>query len=106
MQNCPSPVIRFPRERVLFAVDFVPVESVAFRDFPDTYVEDWIESLKQVELMDFDVLAPGHGSLGRKEHVRRFREYMQDLHGAVLRYVGEGNPEEMKTLIKLPKYEK
>ena len=57
--------------------------------------------------MDFDILAPGHGPLGRKEHVRLFREYMQDLHGAVLQYAREGKSlEEMKTLIKLPKYEK
>jgi glyoxylase-like metal-dependent hydrolase (beta-lactamase superfamily II) len=102
-----SIVIRFPRERVLFAVDFIPVESVAFRDFPDAYIEDWIESLKRVELMDFDILAPGHGALGRKQHVRMFREYMQDLHGAVLLHAREGKSlDEMKTLIKLPKYEK
>jgi glyoxylase-like metal-dependent hydrolase (beta-lactamase superfamily II) len=101
-----SIVMRFPRERLLFAVDFIPVEAVAFRDFPDAYIEDWIESLKQVELMDFDTLVPGHGPLGRKEHVRLFREYMEDLHGAVLMYAREGKSlEEMKTLIKLPKYE-
>ena len=35
-----SIVMRFPKERVLFAVDFIPVESVAFRDFPDAYVGD------------------------------------------------------------------
>jgi hypothetical protein len=46
-------------------------------------------------------------ALGRKEHVRIFREYMEDLHGAVLQYVREGKSlEEMKTLIKPPKYEK
>ena len=102
-----SIIMRFPKERVLFAVDFIPVESVAFRDFPDAYIEDWIDSLQRVELMDFNILAPGHGPLGRKEHVYMFREYMQDLHGAVLQYAREGKSlEEMKTLIKLPKYEK
>ena len=36
-----------------------------------------------------------------------FWEYMQDLHGVVLQYAREGKSlEEMKTLIKLPKYEK
>jgi glyoxylase-like metal-dependent hydrolase (beta-lactamase superfamily II) len=102
-----SIVMRFPKERVLFAVDFIPVESVAFRDFPDAYIEDWIDSLQRVEVMDFDILVPGHGPLGRKEHVRMFREYMQDLHGAVLQHAREGKSlEEMKTLIKLPRYEK
>ncbi len=102
-----SIVMRFPRERVLFAVDFIPVESVAFRDFPDAYIEDWIESLKRVEAMDFDILAPGHGPLGRKDHVRMYREYMEDLRGEVLKYAREGKSlEEMKQLIKLPKYAK
>ncbi|MGH8056416.1 MAG: MBL fold metallo-hydrolase, partial [Candidatus Entotheonellia bacterium] len=102
-----SIVMRFPRERLLFAVDFIPVESVAFRDFPDAYIDEWIESLKRVELMDFDVLVPGHGPLGKKEHVRQFREYMEDLRNAVLRYAREGKSlEEMKQLITLPKYEK
>jgi glyoxylase-like metal-dependent hydrolase (beta-lactamase superfamily II) len=102
-----SIVMRFPKERLLFAVDFIPVEAMAFRDFPDAYVEDWIESLMEVELLDFDVLVPGHGPVGRKEHVRMFREYMEDLRGAILQYAREGKSlEEMKTLIKLPKYEK
>jgi glyoxylase-like metal-dependent hydrolase (beta-lactamase superfamily II) len=102
-----SIVMRFPRERLLFAVDFIPVESVAFRDFPDAYIEDWIESLKRVELMDFDVLVPGHGPVGRKEHVRMFREYMEDLRGEVLQYARQGKSlEEMKRVIKLSKYER
>jgi glyoxylase-like metal-dependent hydrolase (beta-lactamase superfamily II) len=101
-----SIVMRFPRERILFAVDFIPVNSLAFRDFPDAYMPDWIESLKVVERMDFDILAPGHGALGTKTNVIMFREYLQDLRGEVLRYAREGkSADEMKQLIKLPKYD-
>jgi glyoxylase-like metal-dependent hydrolase (beta-lactamase superfamily II) len=64
-----SIVMRFPKERILVAVDFIPVEALAFRDFPDAYINDWIDSLRKVEMMDFDILAPGHGPLGRKAHV-------------------------------------
>jgi glyoxylase-like metal-dependent hydrolase (beta-lactamase superfamily II) len=100
-----SIVMRFPRERILFAVDFIPVNSYAFRDFPDAYMPDWIESLQRVEAMHFDVLAPGHGPLGSKANVTMFREYLQDLRGEVLRYAREGKSlDEMKTLITLPKY--
>jgi glyoxylase-like metal-dependent hydrolase (beta-lactamase superfamily II) len=101
-----SIVMRFPRERILFAVDFIPVNSLAFRDFPDAYMPDWIESLKVVETMDFDILAPGHGALGTKANAIMFREYLQDLRGEVLRYAREGkSADEMKQLIKLPKYD-
>ena len=77
-----SIVMRFPRERILFAVDFIPVNSYSFRDFPDAYMPDWIESLRRVEALDFDVLAPGHGPLGTKANVTMFREYLQDLRAA------------------------
>lgn len=100
-----SIVMRFPRERILFAVDFIPVNSYSFRDFPDAYMPDWIESLRRVEAMDFDVLAPGHGPLGAKANVTMFREYLQDLRTEVVRYAREGKSvDEMKQLITLPKY--
>jgi len=102
-----SIVMRFPKERVLFAVDFIPVEAVAFRDFPDAYIEDWLESLKRVEQLDFDILAPGHGPLGKKDHVRMFRGYLEDLRGEVVKYAREGKSlDDMKRLIKLEKYAK
>ena len=102
-----SIVMRFPKERLLFAVDFIPVESLAFRNFPDAYIEDWIESLKRVEQLDFDILAPGHGPLGKKEHVRMFRDYLEALRGEVLQYAREGKSlEDMKALIKMEKYAK
>jgi glyoxylase-like metal-dependent hydrolase (beta-lactamase superfamily II) len=102
-----SIVMRFPKERILFAVDFIPVESLAFRDFPDAYINDWIDSLRKVDTMDFDILAPGHGPLGRKAHVAMFREYLEELRSEVSRYVREGKSlEETKQLVKMSKYEK
>lgn len=100
-----SIVMRFPAERVLFAVDFIPVESLPFRDFSDAYIEDWIGSLKRVEALDFDILAPGHGSLGRKEHVRMLRSYMEELRDEILKYARQGKSlEEIKQLVKMEKY--
>ena len=100
-----SIVMRFPRERLLFAVDFIPVNSYAFRSFPDAYMPDWIDSLRVVEAMDFDVLAPGHGPLGTKANVVMFREYLQDLRAEVTRHAREGKSvDEIKQLVTLPKY--
>ena len=100
-----SIVMRFPRERLLFAVDFIPVNSFAFRDFPDSYMPDWIDSLRRVEALDFDVLVPGHGPLGNKASVTMFREYLQDLREEVTRYAREGKSvDEIKRLVTLPRY--
>ncbi len=79
-----SIVMRFPAERALFAVDFIPVKTVAFKNFPDAYIPEWIESLKRVEQMDFDILVPGHGNVGEKADVKAFREYMEFLYVKVL----------------------
>ncbi len=100
-----SIVMRFPEERVLFAVDFIPVKSLPFRDFPDSYIGDWIESLKKAENLDFDILAPGHGQLGRKEDVRAVRNYIEELQQQVRPLLAQGkSPDEIKQLVKMEKY--
>lgn len=101
-----SIVMRFPKERVLYAVDFIPVMAIAFRDLPDAYLPDWLDSLKRVEAMDFDILAPGHGPLGNKDSVRQFHAYLDELYGNVLKQARDGRKvDEVKQAVKLPKYE-
>ena len=100
-----SIVMRFPAQKSLFAVDFIPVKSLPYRDLHDSYIEDWIESLKRVEALDFDTLVPGHGSLGRKDHVRMVRGYMEELWGHVVKYRRQGKSvDEIKQLVKMDKY--
>jgi len=100
-----SIVMRLPAEKLIFAVDFIPVNSMGFRDWPDAYLEEWIESLKRVEAMEFDILAPGHGALGDKKHVTAFRAYMEDLRNQVLAAVRAGKTlEETKALVDISKY--
>ncbi len=98
-------VLRFPAERVLFAVDFIAADRVAFRDLPDAYFPDWIEALRRVEAMDFDILALGHGPIGVKADVSGHRAYLEDLYAAVLAGLRAGQSiEQMKATIKLEKY--
>jgi glyoxylase-like metal-dependent hydrolase (beta-lactamase superfamily II) len=100
-----SLVMRFPKEKIAFAVDFIPVNSVAFRDFPDAYLDEWIDSLRRVEAMEFDILAPGHGPLGNKANVTAFRNYLEDLRAQVLAAARAGKTlEETKKLVDLSKY--
>jgi glyoxylase-like metal-dependent hydrolase (beta-lactamase superfamily II) len=101
-----SLVVLLPQDRLLFAVDFIPVETVAYRALPDGYPDEWIDSLKQVEGLEFDTLVPGHGKIGKKEHVQQFRVYLEDLRAAVLEQVQKGvGIEEAKKNVQLPKYE-
>ena len=101
-----SLVVLLPKEKILFAVDFIPVETVAYRTMRSDYPDDWIESLKRVEQLDFDMLVPGHGKVGRKEHVRMFRGYLEDLRTAVMEQIKKGaSLEQAKQSVRLPKYE-
>jgi len=101
-----SLVVLLPENKLLFAVDFIPVETVAYRTMRSDYPDDWIESLKQVEQLDFETLVPGHGKVGKKEHVRQFRGYLEDLRAAVNEQVlKSASLEEVKKTVQLPKYE-
>ena len=100
-----SIVMTFPEERTLFAVDFIPVRTLAFRDFGDAYIPEWIDSLKAVEAMDFDILAPGHGSLGTRADVAAFRGYMEDLRAEVLASLRAGRSlEETQQVVTMDAY--
>jgi len=101
-----SLVVLLPQHKLLFAVDFIPVETVAYRSMRSDYPDDWIESLKRVEQLDFETLVPGHGKIGRKEHVRMFRGYLEDLRAAVLEQVRKGaGLEDAKKAVQLSKYQ-
>jgi len=80
-----SIVLLYPERRLLFAVDFIPVNSLPFQNLPDAYPEEWVESLRWIEEnLDFDVLVPGHPPLpGTKANVTGVREYLEDLMAAV-----------------------
>jgi glyoxylase-like metal-dependent hydrolase (beta-lactamase superfamily II) len=102
-----SVVVLLPKERILFAVDFIPVETLAYRTLPDAYPDEWIDSLKRVEALEFDQLVPGHGNIGKREHVRLFREYLQELRAAVQQQIQQGaSLEEAKKTVQLPGYDK
>jgi glyoxylase-like metal-dependent hydrolase (beta-lactamase superfamily II) len=106
-----SLVLLLPQEKLVFAVDFVPIQTVNFRNMPDSFLPDWFESLDRVLSLDWDRLIPGHpyagGRLGTKADVRALKEYMTDLSNAVRQAAAEGKCwDRAMQEIKLPKYEK
>ncbi len=97
--------LRFPKERILFAVDFIPVRSLAYRDFPGAVFPEWLDSLSRAEALDFDILVPGHGPVGGKADVKMHREYLEDLRDQVTRQVKAGKSlSETQALVNLDKY--
>jgi glyoxylase-like metal-dependent hydrolase (beta-lactamase superfamily II) len=95
----------FPDERAVFTVDFISTKRLAFRTLGDAYFPEWIEAIKRVEAIDFDILVPGHGAMGTKADARDHRIYLEDLYAAVLAGTRAGQSlEEMQAAITLDKY--
>lgn len=98
-------VMHFPAERAVFAVDIVARNRLPFKDFPNAYIEPWIESLKKLEAMDFDILLPGHGEIGSKADVTAHRRYIEELRAEVLAQIRAGKTvEEIKQLVSMAAY--
>jgi glyoxylase-like metal-dependent hydrolase (beta-lactamase superfamily II) len=87
-----SIVLLYPERRLLFAVDFIPVDRLPYQNLGDSYPDEWIESLRWIEEnLDFDTLVPGHPPLpGTKADVSEMRNYLQDLMAAVRAAQDEG----------------
>ncbi len=107
-----SLVMRLPKEKLVFVVDFAPIESVQFRNIPDNASPlEYIESLKKLAALDWDRMIPGHpyagGRLGTKKDVQDDIAYMEDLSAEVKKAADAGKcfDTAMKE-VKLPKYEK
>ncbi len=104
-------VMRLPKEKILFAVDFLPVGSVPGRGMIDFYPLEAEESIKQVLKMDWERLIPGHpgapgGRLGTKADVQDQLTFLQDASEAVKVAAREGKCwEGVEKEMKLPKYE-
>ena len=104
-------VMRLPKEKIIFTVDWIPIEGVQFRGMADTYVPDIEEGLKKVIALDWETLIPGHPGpggkqTGTKQNARDELDYLQDLSAAVKQEVSQSKTyDEAVKDIALPKYQ-
>ena len=100
-----SIIVWVPERRVAFMVDAVSVRTVPWRDMADGDPRGWTTALERLNELDFDILAPGHGPTGRKEHVGENIQYMRDLIQAVATRMDRGETlEEIQASLELPQY--
>jgi len=107
-----SLVMRLPKDKILFAVDFIPVGSFPGLAMVDSYPLEWEESLKKVIAMDWDRLIPGHpgqpgGRLGTKDDAQAMLTLLQDVSATIKPEAQAGGCwAKVEKEMKLPKYEK
>jgi len=98
-------VMYFPAERTVFAVDIVAVKRLPYQDLPDADMTGWIATLKALEAMDFDILAPGHGALGGKADLADHRRYLESLREQVKAGMAAGKSvDELKQSVTMSDY--
>jgi glyoxylase-like metal-dependent hydrolase (beta-lactamase superfamily II) len=106
-----SIVMRLPKEKIIFAVDFLPVGTLPGRGMIDFYPLEAENSIKQVLAMDWERLIPGHpgapgGRLGTKKDAQDQLTFLQEASEAVKVEAREGKCwEPAEKEMKLPKYE-
>ncbi len=87
-------VMRLPKQKILFAVDFLPVGGFPGRGMIDSYPLEWEDSIKKVLAMDWERLIPGHpgpgGRLGTKKDVQDVLALLQDVSAEVKKAARDG----------------
>ena len=104
-----SLVMWLPKEKVIFAVDFIPVGSLPGRGMIDSYPLEWEDSMKKMIAMDWDKLIPGHpgtgGRLGTKKDAQEMLTFLQETSAEVRTAAREGKCwDTVEKEMKLPKY--
>ena len=106
-----SLIMRLPKEKIIFVVDFLPLSGTQFRIMADTYLPDQENTMKKILGMDWERLIPGHPGaggrqIGDKKDAQVDLDYMLDLSAAVKKATEEGKCYAGAIAeIKLPKYE-
>jgi len=79
--------VYLPRERVVVTGDAV----IGWTPFMgDGYPQDWPDTLRRLEQLDFERMIMGHGQVAGRDWLRTFRSYVEDLVDAVRREIWAG----------------
>jgi glyoxylase-like metal-dependent hydrolase (beta-lactamase superfamily II) len=103
-------VMRLPKEKIIFAVDIIPVGSLPGRAMIDSYPLEWEDTMKKVLAMDWDRLIPGHpgapaGRLGTKKDTQDILVFLQEASAQVKTEARAGKCwEPVEKEMKMPKY--
>jgi glyoxylase-like metal-dependent hydrolase (beta-lactamase superfamily II) len=103
-------VMRLPKERIIFTVDWVPVGSLPGRAMIDSYPIEWEESLKKLIAMDWDRLIPGHpgapnGRLGTKQDAQDILAFLQESSAEMQKLARQGKCwDTAEKEFQMPKY--
>jgi glyoxylase-like metal-dependent hydrolase (beta-lactamase superfamily II) len=99
-----SVIMIFSDARVAHGVDWINIKRLPFSRHA-TPITEWIETIKQLEALEFDVFAPGHGVIGSREDVRDYHQYLETLLAEVSKGIAAGESvEKIQERLTLDEY--
>jgi glyoxylase-like metal-dependent hydrolase (beta-lactamase superfamily II) len=81
-------LVYMPQKGVLFTGDTLCTNGLP--GLNESYPQEWLNALKFMEELDFELLVPGHGDMGNKDSVKAFREELSNLYGRVIEQIKKG----------------
>ena len=85
-------IMRFPDEGAVFVVDIVAPRRLPYQYLTDADIDGWIATLAEIEQLEFDILAPGHSTVGSKLDIVEQRAYLELLRARVDAGIKAGKP--------------
>jgi len=92
-------------ENVAFITDAASPKRLPFRDMANSNIDNWINQVKKIETLDFEIFAPAHGNVGNKADATDARIYMEKLRERVLAGLKAGKSvDDLAVSIKMEEY--
>ncbi|MFL2840559.1 MAG: MBL fold metallo-hydrolase [Pseudohongiellaceae bacterium] len=98
--------VYFPDHNTLYATDYVWINRMCCNfEFDGRPLSTWIESIRYLEALDFDILINSHFATGTKSDLIGFRRQLEDFGYAVSEGIANGNSlEEIQASLTLEEY--
>ena len=92
-------------DNVAFVVDAVSSKRLFYRDFPGANIDHWIDQVRKIDTLEFEIMIGGHGPVGVKSDVADGIAYLEALRAAVLQGLNDGKSvDELRQSVKMEKY--
>lgn len=92
-------------ENVAFITDAASPKRLPYRDMPRSNIDGWIDQIRKIETLDFEVFAPAHGAIGVKADAKDARIYMETLRQRVLEGLKAGkSADELAASVTMAEY--
>ncbi len=82
-------VLYFPDQRAAFGVDYMNVRRLPGA-LDDYSFDQYASAVGTMLALDIDIVVPGHGNVGRREHLAEYMEFLRHLQSEVASGIARG----------------